>query len=391
MKSTHPQVFTQIELNLKDKISLDESLREYLKEEILDGSNQYFCGRCQSKQDAGRFTELHTLPQTLNFQLLRFTIDFTSENFTKKKSRAMVKFPMSIDMRPYVSEDHVKPDEEYMYDLRAVLIHRGDSAYSGHYIAHVYQEDNTRWYKFNDRVVHPLDASDKRYMFDVHPKEDTLFEDPSIAEGDGASSSKKKPSGTKITSSSKPEDTCSDGKMYQSKNAYMLIYKRRSNRSPERACEPPASIMDEISTINSTHEASIAAYKHQYQEAEKQFEQLWKERHAFLQRWKYQDPLGDTYFVPTKWLLNWLDMPLEIVDKPGNIIDMTSFLCPHGHLDMDKIGLIKRISAEAGAYLTSPELDFKFDPKPLMTENAICMDCVRSKFQSAFPSYISLF
>lgn len=37
-----------------------------------------------------------------------------------------------------------------IYDLSAVLIHRGISAYSGHYIAHIKDRTTQAWYKFND-------------------------------------------------------------------------------------------------------------------------------------------------------------------------------------------------------------------------------------------------
>ena len=108
-----------------------------MHEEILDGNNQYYCQECKSKQDAGRFTELHKLPAVINFQLMRFVIDMQSETFRKKKTRNLVKFPLSIDMAQYLAPEHCSATE-CIYDLKAVLLHRGDSAYSGHYMAHVY-------------------------------------------------------------------------------------------------------------------------------------------------------------------------------------------------------------------------------------------------------------
>ena len=46
-----------------------------LQEEKLDGDNQYYCACCESKQNAARYIELHTLPPVLNLQLLRFVFD----------------------------------------------------------------------------------------------------------------------------------------------------------------------------------------------------------------------------------------------------------------------------------------------------------------------------
>ena len=46
-----------------------------LQEEKLDGDNQYYCTHCNSKQNAARYIELHSLPPVLNLQLLRFVFD----------------------------------------------------------------------------------------------------------------------------------------------------------------------------------------------------------------------------------------------------------------------------------------------------------------------------
>lgn len=46
-----------------------------------------------------------------------------------------------------------------MYDLKAVLIHRGPTAYSGHYIAHICSHgDGGAWYKFNDEEIQKMEG-----------------------------------------------------------------------------------------------------------------------------------------------------------------------------------------------------------------------------------------
>ena len=40
-----------------------------------------------------------------------------------------------------------------VYDLTAVLIHRGPSAHSGHYIAHIQDTVTKLWFRFNDEDV----------------------------------------------------------------------------------------------------------------------------------------------------------------------------------------------------------------------------------------------
>lgn len=44
----------------------------------------------------------------------------------------------------------------HVYQLKAVLIHSGPSAYSGHYIAHIHDAQADVWYKFNDEVIEKM-------------------------------------------------------------------------------------------------------------------------------------------------------------------------------------------------------------------------------------------
>lgn len=45
-----------------------------------------------------------------------------------------------------------------VYELSAVLIHRGVSAYSGHYIAHVKDPQTGDWYRFNDEDIEKMEG-----------------------------------------------------------------------------------------------------------------------------------------------------------------------------------------------------------------------------------------
>lgn len=65
-------------LKVKVSVKLTSSLWICLhlpKEEKLDGDNRYFCESCESKQSATRRIRLHSLPPTLNLQLMRFVFD----------------------------------------------------------------------------------------------------------------------------------------------------------------------------------------------------------------------------------------------------------------------------------------------------------------------------
>lgn len=99
----------------------------------------------------------------------------------KKKVSSVVHFPQVLDMANYVQTSAGTST----YDLAAVLIHRGPSAYSGHYVgkfccnvgfrclltiftnlrilivsAHIKDQASSSWYKFNDEVVEKLEGSE---------------------------------------------------------------------------------------------------------------------------------------------------------------------------------------------------------------------------------------
>ncbi|EFX64739.1 hypothetical protein DAPPUDRAFT_117905 [Daphnia pulex] len=140
----------------------------------------------------------------------------------KKKVSSMVHFPFVVEMSNYVETQGVAPSS-LTYDLSAVLIHRGPSAYSGHYIAHIKDPVTGTWYKFNDEVVQKIEGTN----FKLGIEED--LED-----------SKKGRAGAKVTKGS-----------HGSSNAYMLVYSRRDAAKPESvpACSTTPSLSDPCSVL----------------------------------------------------------------------------------------------------------------------------------------------
>ncbi|EFX64742.1 hypothetical protein DAPPUDRAFT_65946 [Daphnia pulex] len=221
-ESSSPSAFYELDLSLgsKSDVTLDECLAEFLHEEKLEGTDQYFCENCSSKQNATRSIRLRHLPAMLNIQLLRFVFD--RKTGLKKKVSSMVHFPFVVEMSNYVETQGVAPSS-LTYDLSAVLIHRGPSAYSGHYIAHIKDPVTGTWYKFNDEVVQKIEGTN----FKLGIEED--LED-----------SKKGRAGAKVTKGS-----------HGSSNAYMLVYSRRDAAKPESvpACSTTPSLSDPCSVL----------------------------------------------------------------------------------------------------------------------------------------------
>ena len=104
---------------------------------------------CNQKCDAERYTEVSNLPKVINMQLMRFVFDMTT--FRKKKVKSAIKIPLMLKSSDFLGSDlfdsktngsssssgksNSAPD--IIYDLVAVLYHRGSSADSGHYVADI--------------------------------------------------------------------------------------------------------------------------------------------------------------------------------------------------------------------------------------------------------------
>jgi ubiquitin carboxyl-terminal hydrolase 48 len=101
--------------------------------ETLEGDNKYHCTTCNSLQEATRQLHITSIPPTLQIQVNRFVFD--GKTMSKKKKNSSFLFPSCLKVSSYL---HNYEGKEIWYDLRAVLLHRGTSAHSGHYIARVF-------------------------------------------------------------------------------------------------------------------------------------------------------------------------------------------------------------------------------------------------------------
>jgi len=232
--------FYELDLNIQGQKTLADALKGFLEVEKLDGDNQYMCSMCNSKQDATRAIELKTLPPVLNLQLLRFVFDLKTGS--KKKLSSCIQFPDVLDMSEFLHKDC-----QAVYDLNAVLIHRGPSAYSGHYVAHIKSKDNQAWYKFNDEEVEKIKGRNLQLGSedDLETKKQKM---PKTPKGHHAS-----------------------------KNAYMLVYTLRTNEqtpagsiTPEGFVKqtepiPTASIMLESTVTEEAQSSDVPTYANENQ------------------------------------------------------------------------------------------------------------------------------
>lgn len=167
-----------ISLDVKGKKNTKESLKSYIQGDLLDGSNQYFCSKCDAKRDSVKRCCIKTLPNVLICHLKRFEFDL--ETLRKVKVNDRFEYPTELNLKDFTKEgidglDHDevswRDDDYYTYALRGVLVHSG-TADSGHYYSlcsvregRLGESSNlsdcadNEWFCFNDSTVTQFDPS----------------------------------------------------------------------------------------------------------------------------------------------------------------------------------------------------------------------------------------
>ncbi|DAZ98627.1 TPA: hypothetical protein N0F65_000822 [Lagenidium giganteum] len=204
--------FIRLELQIRGKESIEESLSAFVEGEVMDGDNKVECELCGMKKAAVRRTCFGTLPNFLILHLKRFDLDYTTFETVKLNGRCS--FPMKLNMKPFTkvgieesemstaskaqpqspddnaamdddgANDSVEnatsgaasptknrssidniptspksnSDPEYEYRLQGILVHSG-VAQGGHYYSFIYDHDSEKWFKFDDEDVTPFDPA----------------------------------------------------------------------------------------------------------------------------------------------------------------------------------------------------------------------------------------
>jgi len=210
-QSTRQESFLKVELMIRGKERIEDSLAEAIEGELMDGDNKISCDVCTKKMATVRRTCFGDLPNTLMLHLKRFDLDFQTFETVKLNNR--MAFPSRINMLKYTKEGIEAEEKEreleearaaaaesgdgadsstssssgggggggggalqyesdaaaaataapdprdYEYELQGVLVHAG-VAQGGHYYSYI-RDDSTqdKWYKFDDDEVTPFDAT----------------------------------------------------------------------------------------------------------------------------------------------------------------------------------------------------------------------------------------
>jgi ubiquitin C-terminal hydrolase len=163
-KVERTEPFLTVQIEVKGKNSVYESLDLFIQDDILDGDNKYECSKCKTKVNARKRCCINQLPNNLILHLKRF--DFDLEFLRRSKITRSIEFPLKLNIEPYTKEGlerkeanlpSVNPHEYYDYVLTGILVHTGTTD-SGHYYSFIKDRKNDTWSKFNDETVSPFNV-----------------------------------------------------------------------------------------------------------------------------------------------------------------------------------------------------------------------------------------
>nr|XP_023674608.1 ubiquitin carboxyl-terminal hydrolase 24 isoform X1 [Paramormyrops kingsleyae] len=185
------ETFMALNLGVTSCQSLEISLDQFVRGEVLEGSNAYYCEKCKEKRTTVKRTCIKSLPGVLVIHLMRFGFDWESGRSIKYDEQ--IRFPWVLNMEPYTvsgtarqdcSADHgengrsgelgsggsprKKVTISENYELVGVVVHSGQ-AHAGHYYSFIKDRRGAargKWYKFNDNVVEEFDMNDETLEYE---------------------------------------------------------------------------------------------------------------------------------------------------------------------------------------------------------------------------------
>jgi ubiquitin carboxyl-terminal hydrolase 9/24 len=196
LKTNREEKLLTIDCQIRGKSDIQEALSAMTEVEIMEGSNQVYCDRCNENTDTILKSAISTFPNMLILSLKRFDLDYNTFETVKLNSRCA--FGQTLNMKKYsldalealeraedeIAHDSEKdpstmeteeslqyadgedplsglPHEKYEYRLAGVLVHAG-VAQGGHYYSFIKDRitgSDEKWYRFDDDDVTPFDPS----------------------------------------------------------------------------------------------------------------------------------------------------------------------------------------------------------------------------------------
>ncbi|GET01345.1 ubiquitin carboxyl-terminal hydrolase 38 [Rhizophagus clarus] len=173
-KSKTEEEFHDLSLSLKVdsyNLSFSDLLSEFLSDENLKGDNQYYCDECEGLRDALKLTRIIIPPRYLILSLNRFEYNVEYGRRIKIMTHVPIQDSLSV-IQVYDNDESINGQvnskvngiingnvNEVQYDLSAIVIHSGSSAEYGHYYTYAKDEEDGKWYNYNDSYVNTSSLS----------------------------------------------------------------------------------------------------------------------------------------------------------------------------------------------------------------------------------------
>ena len=155
---TNTSTFYSVQMQIRNKKSLYESLDTLIEGELMNEDNCILCPTCNKKMPAIKSQNFKTLPRMLIFVLKRFEFDFNT--MSRIKLNDYYEFPIDLDMNKYTGEylNNKGSDINNKYKLKSIVIHQGHCE-GGHYYAFIRDNSTQEWHQFNDTSVTEFDTN----------------------------------------------------------------------------------------------------------------------------------------------------------------------------------------------------------------------------------------
>lgn len=105
--------------------SVEMALENYIKPEILEGPNAYFCEVCDKKVNAEKGIKLVKGPKILTIVLNRFTLDYST--FQRVKLQDRVSFSSVINFNDYLNGYDGIKNKKYEQEVERMQKYKGES------------------------------------------------------------------------------------------------------------------------------------------------------------------------------------------------------------------------------------------------------------------------
>ncbi|KAF5315656.1 hypothetical protein D9611_004911 [Ephemerocybe angulata] len=394
-KSERNSDFLEVEVNFDGPSRLEERISASLEPEVLSGDNRYHCPQCNCLQDATRYTELRQLPPVLHISLLRFV--YNLQTMERKKQKHAISFPTVLDMNqflggkqdPNVPEVEDRPrSEDNVYELRGILLHKGSSAYHGHYEAQVYDAELASWFQFNDESVTSIASIVDKPKGTKESNAETAKE--KRAKGRPKKRRRIEDSGDESLPTQETSQATSETPVISSKDAYMLVYARKGHDNDCAVREPPAPAIEVINSLNEEHEKSCEEYERRNDSIKHNFYSRLRKVQDIYRAWNAPDLGEDSVVLSEQGLRDWLSEGwyANVTPRPDDAspaeagpvqsISNADILCEHNKLDPGKAGNMKVVPR--AVYQAIVE-DTSWEFEPVLTIFDVCDICVATEFK----------